>query len=197
MLRSKSIEEYLEQTAAKEPLLPAGGSSVALCAALAAALIEFTANTTIGNPEYEEAADSMKYVTDACKIYRNLFTWAMDEDAETYSSLIAARKLPQDTEEQIIYRKEAISDKAKQATMIPLKLAEKTLAMLDLIQVVLENGNRKAAGDAVAASYLAKAVIHSSLNNVKINLTLLDDPEFSKDVVTRLQEVENKLEMEE
>ncbi len=193
MLINKSIDDFLAETAAKRPLLPAGGSSIALCAAMASALTEFTANTTIGLEGYEDVQEHMDGISQGASEFRERFTSYMDEDAEAYSELVAAYRMPQETELEIISRTEMISQSAKKATLVPLSLAQDTYQLLGLIQTALDKGNSKAAGDARTASYLAKAAIHASINNVKINIAMLDDPDFTHDVILRIQSLENSL----
>lgn len=194
MLANSSINQYLEQTAAKEPLLPASGSSIALSAALAAALIEFTANTTLGHKGYENVEDSMKQVVQVCKQYRERFIQYMDEDAKTYAALIAAYTMPKNTASEIDQRSCSISEHTKQATLVPLRLAQDAVSLLEQVKIVLKTGNKKASGDAETALYLSEAVIKASINNVKINLNLLNNADFSQKIHERLQILEKQLE---
>ncbi|QRN86699.1 cyclodeaminase/cyclohydrolase family protein [Clostridia bacterium] len=194
MLAKMSIEHYLEQTAAKNPLLPASGSSLALSAALAAALTEFTANTTLGQKGYEEVEASMMQIIQTSKEYRQRFLQYMDEDAKAYTALLAAYKMPTSSDEQIATRNQCISEQTKQAALVPLQLAQDTMSLVEQMKIVLEDGNQKASGDAITALYLSEAVIKSSIGNVKINLNLLNDADFTKKIHESLQILEEQLE---
>ncbi len=193
MLKNISIEEFLDATATKNPLLPAGGSSIALCAALASALTEFTANTTIDLTGYEDVQESMDKISQGALEFREKFMRYMDEDAEAYSELVEAYKMSQNTEKETRDRKKMISRLTKKATLIPLNLAQDTYQLLELTQTAFDKGNLKAKGDAKTASYLAKAAIQASINNVKINITMLDDPDFTQDIIRRIQYLESDL----
>jgi formiminotetrahydrofolate cyclodeaminase len=197
MLINKTIEDFLAETAAERPLLPAGGSSIALCAALASALTEFTANTTIGLEGYEDVQEHMNQISQGASEYRERFMSYMDEDAEAYSELVAAYRMPQETESEIKVRQDMISRLAKKATLVPLSLAQDTYQLIELIQTALDKGNSKATGDARTAYYLAKAAIQASINNVKINVSMLDDPDFTHDVIMHIQSLENSMAIQE
>ena len=63
MYKNRAVEDYLDELAAKLPV-PGGGSSCALCAAMAAALVSMVVNFTLGKPKYakytEEAQGGFK-----------------------------------------------------------------------------------------------------------------------------------------
>ena len=99
MLANLKITEYLEKAAAGTAV-PGGGSVAALNACLAASLTEMVANLTIGKKGYEAVEEEMKDVARKAAELRKLLTASIDRDADAYSEVMAAFKLPRATDRE-------------------------------------------------------------------------------------------------
>ena len=58
-MKDRSLSEFTELTASKEPV-PGGGGVSALVASLASALSEMVTNLTVGKPKYREYEDELQ-----------------------------------------------------------------------------------------------------------------------------------------
>jgi len=195
MYTNKSLLSFLEEASSKSPLVPSGGSVLALCAALSAALAELVANVTIDKKGYENIQDEMIKLSKTAKDYRNVFVQDIDNDANAYKGVIHAFKLPRSTANEKNTRKINIENSFKEAALVPLNLAENTLKLVELIMILMEKGNKNAIGDSKAAYFISRAVIDASINNVEINCSLIKDKGFVDEALERVKEIRSRLEV--
>ena len=181
MLADMNVKEFLEKTASNSPV-PGGGSVAALSAGLAAALTEMVANLTIGKKGYEEAEEDMKEVAKKGASLRLQFVKDIDKDSDAFNEVMAAFKLPKETDEEKEARKSAIQEGSKSATLVPLQVAEDAFSMMEIIEKVVEKGNKNAVTDGAVAAMMARTAVLSALYNVKINLGSIKDTTFVEDV---------------
>jgi formiminotetrahydrofolate cyclodeaminase len=189
MLAKLSIVEFLEKTASSDPV-PGGGSIAALSAALAASLSEMVANLTMGKKDYAPAEEEMKMISKEASRYRNKLFQDIDKDSDAYRQVIAAFKLPKDTEEKKEQREQAIQVGLKQAALVPLGVAKDAFKIIDLAKQVVKKGNKNAVTDGAVAAMMARTAVLSALYNVKINLGSIKDSAFVDDVLKQIQHLE-------
>ena len=194
-LADLSIKEFLEKTASGSPV-PGGGSIAALSAAIAAGLSEMVANLTIGKKGYEATEKQMKVIKKAAADYRNKLIKDIDRDSDAYNDVLAAFRLPKSYELEENFRKQAIQDAFKKASLVPLDVAKNAFKIIELADGVVKHGNKNAVTDGAVAVMMARTAVLSALYNVKINLASIKDMDFVKRIrkdVTRLEsEIEKK-----
>ena len=181
--------EFLEKTAGSDPV-PGGGSIAALNGAIAAALTEMVANLTVGRKKYEEHEATMKAVTASADIYRNGFVQDIDADSEAYEKVFAAFKLPKETDEEKAERSQQIQAATKIAAEVPLEVARKAYALMELIEAVAEKGNQNAVTDACVALMSARTAVLGAILNVRINLTSLKDEQYVNKIKAEIDRLE-------
>ncbi len=191
MLANLKITEYLEKAAAGTAV-PGGGSVAALNAALAAGLTEMVANLTIGKKGYEAVAEEMNDIASKTTELREKLTAAIDRDAEAYSEVMAAFKLPRATDQEKELRKLAIQKAFKHAALVPMEVANQAVKVLDLAGRAVASGNKNAVTDGLVAAMNARTAALAALYNVKINLGSIDDDEFVKKLTREINDLEQQ-----
>ncbi|MBS3994879.1 MAG: cyclodeaminase/cyclohydrolase family protein [Alkaliphilus sp.] len=192
MLIDMNVKEFLEKTASNSPV-PGGGSVAALSAGVAAALAEMVANLTVGKKGYEDAQEEMKEIVIKGANYRNEFVKDIDKDSDAFNEVMAAFKLPKETDEEKEARKNAIQAGSKNATLVPLLVAKNAFEMMEIIEKVVEKGNKNAVTDGAVAAMMARTAVLSALYNVKINLGSIKDESFVEEVTKQMEELEAKV----
>ena len=177
MLANLTVKEFLAKTAGNAPV-PGGGSIAALSAAIASALTEMVANLTIGKKKYEDKEEMMKQIAASANNYQMLFIHDIDADSDAYNNVFDAFKLPKETEEEKAERNKQIQETIKIAAEVPMEVARKAYAMMDIISQVAENGNQNAITDACVSMMTARTAVLSAILNVKINLSSLKDEAY-------------------
>ena len=196
MLVDNTISDYLDKAAAGTAV-PGGGSVAALNAALAAGLTEMVANLTIGKKGYEAVEDEMKALAEKASQLRTKLTAAIDRDADAYTEVMAAYKLPKTTDEETALRKQKIQDAIKHAALVPLAVARDALAVIELAGRAIRKGNKNAASDGAVAAMNARTGALAAIYNVKINLGSIQDNSFVEKLGQEVKKMEHQvIEME-
>lgn len=189
MLTDITVNDFINKVASNEPI-PGGGSISAFNAALAASLAEMVANLTIGKKKYIDVEEEMKQLVERAKKLREVFAKDIDRDADAYTKVFAAFKLPKESEEEKEIRSNAIQKATMYAAQIPMEVALLADEMLDLIVTIAHKGNSNAVTDACVAMMCARTAILGALLNVRINLSAIKDRNF----VTKYSEEALRLE---
>lgn len=194
MLIDLSVKDFIETTASGEPV-PGGGSISALNGALAAALGCMVSRLTIGRKKFaDREADMAMLLTELETVQRELIT-AIDRDSEAYATVMAAFKLPKETEEEKRIRREEIQAATKGASEVPMQVARLTASILPKLEAVANLGNPNAITDAAVATMCAHTAILGALLNVEINLASLTDIDYVAGM--RLEAASLRIEAEE
>jgi len=194
-LADLSIKDFLSKTASGSAV-PGGGSVAALSASLAASLSEMVANLTIGKKGYEPVKEEMAEIAKKASDYRNELIKDIDRDSDAYNDVLSAFKLPKGSEQEAAKRKQAIQNAFKNASLVPLRVAQNAFRIIDLAEKVVKHGNKNAATDGVVGVMMARTAVLSALYNVKINLSSITDAAFvekmRKDITILESEIEKK-----
>jgi glutamate formiminotransferase/formiminotetrahydrofolate cyclodeaminase len=182
---------FLDELAAAT-LTPGGGSASAYATAQAAALVAMVARLTLGKKKYAEVEKHMETLRDRADELRRELNADVDRDAAAFEGLMAAMKLPKDTDEEKASRQAAIQKATLTAARVPLEVSRKALEVIKLSAEAAELGNLNAISDAGSASALARAGLTGAGYNVRINLLgIPDDPAVSK-MMTELAGIESQ-----
>lgn len=183
MIRKQTIEKFLEGVSSRAPT-PGGGAVAALAGAIGAGLVSKVARLSLGQREEE----FRKLGNKVTKLQSELLKLA-DEDCQAYNKVVEAYRLPKGSEGQNETRKTEIQEALKQAALVPLKTAKKSLDVLNLASFAARNGNQNCVSDARCAVELATAAIYGALENVRINLSLIKDQNFVKNLKEEIGEI--------
>jgi len=192
LLANLPIAEFLAKTAAATAV-PGGGPVAALSAATAAGLVEMVANLTIEKKGFESVAEAMQAIADGARTLRESLIRDMDRDAEAYTRVLEAYRLPKANEEARELRRAVIEAAFKEAATVPLEVAEKARAVLDLAGTVITGGYPNAVTDGVVGALLARTAGLSALYNVRINLASIGDKAFGQRLLNRVEMIEADL----
>jgi glutamate formiminotransferase/formiminotetrahydrofolate cyclodeaminase len=182
---------FLDQLASAAPT-PGGGSAAAYASASAAALVAMVARTTTGKKKYADVQDKMWGLIDQAEALRAQLTEGVKKDSEAFDAVMAAFKLPKNTEEEIAARNTAIQKATLSATEVPLQSAKNSLSVMELALEAATYGNLNAISDAGAAFNIAKAGLTAAGLNVRINVPGLENQKVQEDFLTQINQLENK-----
>jgi formiminotetrahydrofolate cyclodeaminase len=189
VLADLSIKEYLAKTASGDPV-PGGGSSAALNAALAAALIEMVAQLTIGRKNFEGVEAEMQAAAKKASTLRQTLIEDIDRDSDAYARVLKAFQMPKGTEAEKTGRARADQDAIKQAALVPLSVAQAAVALMDLGRTVIARGNPNAASDGAAGVLAARMAAQAAVYNVRINLGSIKDETFTAELKREVDRLE-------
>jgi formiminotetrahydrofolate cyclodeaminase len=196
VLKDLSIIDYLAKTASGDPV-PGGGSSAALNAALAAALIEMVAQLTIGRKSFESVDAEMRAAAEKASSLRQRLTRDIDRDSDAYAQVLKAFQMPKATEAEKADRAGAVQQAFKQAALVPLGVARAAVALMDLGRTVISKGNPNAASDGAAGVLAARMAARAAVYNVRINLGSIKDAAFTSELRREADRLEVEAEANE
>jgi glutamate formiminotransferase/formiminotetrahydrofolate cyclodeaminase len=180
------IEPFVEQLAAPTAT-PGGGSAAAAAGAMAAGLAAMVASMSRGKKAYLQYESQLSAAIGRLGLLREELKAAIDADAESYDAVMKAYKLAKTSSAQ---EGEALIETGlKQATSVPLGVAEKASEVAQIAQSLFAISNPNMKSDLTTAQALARAAITGALANVEINLASLKDGDFAAEVRKRVDAV--------
>lgn len=187
-LERMTIEEFVDELSSESPA-PGGGSVSALSGALSAALVSMVANLTFGKKGYEEITPEMEEISRKAQELKDTLLRIIDEDTKAFNNVMAALSLPKKTEEEKRIRDEAIEKANKEATLVPLKVMDLSIELIDIASKVAEKGNKNALSDAGCALLQARSSCQGAYFNVLINLQGIKDEDFKREVSSKAKDI--------
>jgi formiminotetrahydrofolate cyclodeaminase len=127
------------------------------------------ARLTLGRKKYEEVQPQMQSVLEQAEALRIQLAAAVDQDAVAFEQVMAAFRLPKDTEDQAAVRDVAIQQATIRAAEVPLETARASVRVMELALQAAQLGNHNAISDAASGATLAQASLTSAGYNVRIN----------------------------
>jgi glutamate formiminotransferase/formiminotetrahydrofolate cyclodeaminase len=170
----ESLTGFVAAVASPVPA-PGGGSVSAHVGALGAALAQMVAGLTAGRKKYVSVDAEMRELALKAARLENTLSARVAKDAEAYSHVTDAYKLPSEPEDAANRRKAAITDALLGAAEVPLETARACAAVAELAAAAATKGNVNAVSDAGVAALLADAACKGAVYNVRINISALED----------------------
>jgi glutamate formiminotransferase/formiminotetrahydrofolate cyclodeaminase len=164
----QTADRFLDSLAAATAT-PGGGAAGAYAGGMAAALVSMVARLTIGKKKYAEVEPEMQEVIARAEKLRADLTAAVAADIAAFDAVMAAYRLPKDSESEVETREEAIEKAMHGAAAVPLRIARDATSVLGLAAIAAEKGNLNAVSDAGTAANLALASARAAALNVRIN----------------------------
>ena len=181
-----TIRDLVERLASAAPI-PGGGSASAIAGALAAALVHMVVELSIGRQAHATHEPALREIGLAASGWQSELLDLASRDAAAYAAVVAARRMPRETDLDRQARATQLAAATRAATRVPLRIAEVASEVADLAARVAPIGNPNAASDAGVAARLAAAAVHGAALNVRINLPgLAEGDELRRDAAARI-----------
>jgi formiminotetrahydrofolate cyclodeaminase len=168
---------------ASDAATPGGGAVAALSAAAGAALIAMTARLTVGRKGFEDLEERMQAMLTRADEERASLLRLADEDAVAFEQVMAAYRMPRETDEQKAERAEEIQRATKGAAAVPLKIAQRAVDLMELAEDAAALGNPNASSDGYCAAAMLFSAAVGAIANVRINAVALKDHDTSEALI--------------
>ena len=192
MLKDMTVTGFIEELASDSPA-PGGGSIAALSAAQTAGLFAMVCALTVGNKKYADAKEEMEGYIPELKEYEKFFIDAIDHDANSFNGVIAAFKMPKETDEEKAARKEAIQTEYKNAANVPFSTGMKAMELIKYAEPLIVRGNQNAITDVGAGLHCLRSAVVVAFYNVKINLGSIKDEAYVAEKCREMDEALKEL----
>ncbi len=181
--------DFLADLAAATPA-PGGGCAAAYAGAMGAALVAMMAGLTLGKKKYAEVQPQAESIRAEAETLRAALTAAVAEDAAAFDAVMAAFKLPKDSETQAKLREAEIEKATLHAARVPLKVAGMAARVVELAAQMVAAGNLNALSDGASGAAMARAALTAAGYNVRININSLQDKASATGLLGELKTLE-------
>ena len=165
-LSSRSFSDEVS----RETPAPGGGSVSSYVGALGTSLGGMVANLSCNTRGWENKVDIFSEKAYEINQLREKLLSLVDEDANSFNSIMEAYKLPKDSEENKKIRSKAIKDATLYAAQIPLNIMLESYKSFKIIEFLAKEGNQNSLSDSGVACLCVHTAIHGAYLNVRINL---------------------------
>ena len=187
-LTGKPLAEFLAAVQQPDPT-PGGGSVSALAGALGASLLVMVASMPRHRARTEEDMERLRAAGDRCREISSRLEALLDEDSRSYDRVIAAYRLPKDSQEAKAARSASIQAALRGAIETPLAVMARAVEALDAASIVAAFGSANAASDVGVALELLGAGVRGASINVDINLETVTDAGYATRIRQQAQDL--------
>ena len=208
-LISMKLEDYIDKVDSPSPT-PGGGSVMGAVGSLACALAGMVGHLTINKNKFKELTEEEKNdfnnAIEKIKEIKIKLIETIDKDAESFNIFMDSMKLPKNTEEENLIRKNAISKAAIKSTETPFNILKYSYQLIPFFDIILKYGNAGVITDIASAYILIYCASKGSILNININTPLIEDKNFLENIKknssiyiekieSKFREIENKLDV--
>jgi formiminotetrahydrofolate cyclodeaminase len=161
---NQQLGQFLESVSSGEPA-PGGGAVAAVAVASAAGLSGMAARFST------KQLDDATKLAERADLLRERVAPLAQADAESYEAVLAAYRLPRDSQN----RGQRIQAALTEAADVPLSIAEVGAEVAELAVYLVDNGSLNMEGDTVAAVLLAEAGTRAASGFAEFNLKSLGE----------------------
>ncbi|UYP46595.1 hypothetical protein NEF87_002880 [Candidatus Lokiarchaeum ossiferum] len=192
LLKDLTVEGFIQELAS-DSAAPGGGSAACLAGALGAGLGAMVSRLTIGKKGYEALEPFFKEkIVELDELHKEL-TDLIDKDANAFNGVMAAFKLPKNTDEEKAARSAKIQEEYKVAALVPMTTVRACKKVLDILLEIGTKGNKNALSDVAVGALNALTGLKGAALNVEINLPSIKDEAFKSEMTRELAEIMSNL----
>jgi glutamate formiminotransferase / formiminotetrahydrofolate cyclodeaminase len=187
--RLAALAQPFVDAVAQPTAAPGGGSVAALAGALGASLGQMVAGLSRKKKSQAAYIEQLSESASELQAVSAFLTEAIDRDANSFESVLAAHKLPQSTTEERLRREEAVQQALKGAAQVPLEVARKAADLFDKLGQLEPISSPSMISDIRVGRLMASAAARSAIENVAINLESITDRAFSEAMKAELNRI--------
>jgi formiminotetrahydrofolate cyclodeaminase len=143
-------------------------------------------NLTIGKPKFADREAQLTEVREKLERLGGRLRELIAEDAASFEAVLAAYRMPRETDQQKIARAESIQSAISGAVRVPLETAERSFEVLKLLLEIAHSGNPNAISDVAVGSKLAEVAIKGASYNIAANLVTMTDRDRAGEAEARI-----------
>jgi len=184
-----AVIDLLDAFASNEPV-PGGGSAAALAGSLGVSLLVMAAGLPKTRTMAPEEATDLAEASSRLRPLRESLIELVDRDSDAYREVMAALKLPKETDAEKAARRQAIQEGMHEATAVPLEVMRACQQALAGGVVVARNAYTLAASDVGMGIELVAAALRGCGMSIDGNLTSVADAAYAERARTERQQLE-------
>jgi glutamate formiminotransferase/formiminotetrahydrofolate cyclodeaminase len=175
-----SLAQPFLDAVAQPTATPGGGSVAALAGALGASLGQMVAGLSRKKKSQAAHREQLSEAVAEFHAASRALAEAIDRDAASFESVMAAYKLPQGSAEEQQRREGAIQRALDQAAQVPLEVARRAAEIFERLGQLEPISSPSMLSDIRVGRLVAAAGVRGALENVAINLESITDASFAE-----------------
>ena len=152
------------------------------------------ANLTIGRDKYAEFQDLARDSALKAESLRLELIQCVNKDMSAFDGVMNALRMPKTTDDEKAKRSQALQESYKTAILAPVETINTCLEVMKLAVNLTGRSNPTVVSDLKAAAIHAQAGIDTALENVEINLSAINDPEYKEQMSSWVESIEDESE---
>jgi formiminotetrahydrofolate cyclodeaminase len=188
LLIEKSVAELLKAFRSPAPT-PGGGSASALAGAIGASLVVMVGSLPKPRANTAEDIGRLQAAVGRCTALADELAGLVDRDSEAYDTVMAAFRLPKNSDDEKRTRAARIQEALRVAIDAPLAVMRACAAAAEQAVVVASLGNLNAASDVQVAIELLTAGLNGARVNVEINVKSVKNVSYVEGIRTQIAEL--------
>jgi len=190
-LASLSLRGFIEEIAARSSA-PGGGSAAAAISAMGVGLGCMVAQLTYGVRKFEHLDAKIRSIIPVLnKAVQNLIP-AVDADTNAFNDYMEAIRLPKTTDNEKIFRENAMQIGLKKAIEVPLQTMKHGDEAWDMMIEISKIGNIASKSDIEVGARALEVGIWSAYKNVLINLINITDKQFCDEITNEATAIKDR-----
>ncbi len=182
--KDKTCAEFTAVLAGSDPV-PGGGGASALAGAVGTALSHMVGSLTLGKKKYRDVEPQIREAMGKAEKLQDRLLSLIQRDAEVFTPLSEAYRLPKETEEEIA-RKDAVMEACLlDACSVPVEIMDCCCQAIGLAEFFAEKGSKMAVSDAGASAAILKGALEAASMNVYINTKSMKNREKAAELEER------------
>ena len=190
-LAGSSVRAFIEEVGSRSSA-PGGGSVSAVLAALGVALGSMVAKLTHGVRKFESVQPLMEGVIPSLHHLMGQLIPMIDADTNAFADYMVALKMPRETEQERLERREAMQAGLKHAIEVPLMTMRLSDGAWDGLEQVALHGNPASRSDTLVGAAALASGIWGAWQNVLINMETIHDKAYKKQILIEAEEILNR-----
>lgn len=178
------VKDLINETAS-ESMAPGGGSISSLVGALGVSLGSMVANLSANKPGWEDKLQEFSAIAEKAQMLKNKLTQLIDEDTKAFNAIISAIRMPKETKNEQMVRKDEIEKASQYATEVPFQVMSTAYEAIEIVEIMTQKGNKSSISDVGVGAMCLKTAIKGAFMNVLINAKDLNDESFAQDISKR------------
>ena len=171
---AEPLIRYLDDAAAAQPT-PGGGSVAAMGAALASTMASMAAGFTAGKEKFKSVEPEIRASLARLADLRQALLDFVHEDMAAYGAVMAAYKVPKNTDAEKAARAEAVRVATKSSLGLVERVMDATCEVIQVSRRLADIANPNLLSDVGVASELALGAARAASINVAVNLSGYSD----------------------
>jgi glutamate formiminotransferase len=175
----QALAQTFLDAVAESTATPGGGSVAALAGALGASLGQMVAGLSRKKKSQAAHVDQLSEAVAEFHSVSRALAEAIDRDAASFESVMAAYKLPQGSAVEQQARESAIQQALQEAAKVPLEVASRAAEVFERLGQLESISSPSMLSDIRVGRLMAAAGVRGALENVAINLESITDGAFA------------------